>query len=102
MIRNCENEKYTHSMTSASVSLPRSCRCRGVRIPLIGGYFDRVTRMVMRNAMAVSAWLTMKSNPHMVEYQVGSKDMTQSCAMKVTTSAWTTMPGPATQDILPW
>ena len=31
MIRNCENEKYAHSITNASVRLPRSWKCAGLR-----------------------------------------------------------------------
>src|ERR1039458_4129435 len=84
MIRNWENEKYAHTMTMASRNLPRSCRWRWVSTSDMGRWRYSRTIRAMRNAIAVIAWLTMKSMPKMVENHLGSTDRIQSTAMKVT------------------
>src|ERR1035438_10695835 len=40
---NCENEKYAHTITKASISLPTSCRCRCVSTSESGGRLLKIT-----------------------------------------------------------
>src|ERR1017187_6069819 len=63
--------------------------------------YSRTIRAI-RNAIEVSAWLTMKSMPKMVENHLGSTDRIQSTAMKVTLNPQNSRPGPAMRLILPW
>ena len=71
MIRNCENEKYAHTITSASRNLPRSCRCRCVSTCVIGLRRASSTIRVIRNAIDESPWPAMISSPNIVENQCG-------------------------------
>src|SRR5580693_8939667 len=80
---NCENEKYAHTITKASMSLPTSCKCRCVSTSDSGGRLLRITSTQIRNASADSPSPAMKSKPKMVENQCGLMDRTQSMAMKV-------------------
>src|ERR1022692_3404057 len=82
-------------MTRASRNLPRSCRWRWVSTSDMGRWRYSRTIRAMRNAIAVSAWLTMKSMPKMVENHLGSTDRIQSTAMKVTLNPQKRRPGPA-------
>ena len=64
MIRNCENEKYAHSITKASISLPRSWKCVG---PMTRATSARCATAAPRTAIvkasADSPWPPMNSMP---------------------------------------
>src|ERR1039457_5575519 len=81
---NCENEKYAHTITKASSSLPTACRWRCVRTSESGGRLLRITSRQMRNATADRPSPAIKSKPKIVENQCGLIDRIQSMAMKVT------------------
>src|SRR5579871_5215185 len=87
VIRNCENEKYAHTITLASNSLPRSCKWRGVRISLIGRRYDIITMITTMNDIDDNPWPAINRSPNMVENQCGSIDSTQSVARKVRPNA---------------
>ena len=56
MIRNWENWKYAHSMTKASISLPRSCRWVGPMTFDIGSVRASSTMTAMVKAMEARPW----------------------------------------------
>ena len=96
MIRNCENEKYAHSITNANISLPRSWKCRGVQHA--GHRLARRPASPARRstkANAVSPCPTISSRPKIVENQCGSSDITQSTAAKLMVSDVDQQPGRA-------
>src|ERR1035441_141826 len=81
---NCENEKYAHTITKASISLPTSCRCRCVSTSESGGRLLKITSKQIRNATADSPSPAMKSKPKIVENQCGLIDRIQSMDMEGT------------------
>ncbi len=83
MIRNCDIEKYAHSMTNANISLPWSWKLFAVATRDIGSTRDRSASIRMANAIVDSPEPPSIRTPKMVEYQCGSSDMTQSTLMKV-------------------
>src|SRR5262245_51285168 len=78
MIRYCENEKYAHSIVNASIRFPRSWKCEGTTTLSSGRRRLSHTSTMMRNASAVRPCPPITSTPYIVEYQCGSRDMSQS------------------------
>src|SRR5579862_7912022 len=101
MIRNCENEKYAHTITSARRNFPRSCRWRCVRTRDMGSRDDRMIIRVIRNAIEESPCPAIRSSPNIVENQWGLSESTQSIDMKVMLKPQKTNPGPEIDAIFP-
>src|SRR5207244_11694724 len=78
MIKYCENEKYAHSITNASIRFPRSWKCEATTMRSSGGRRLSHTIATMRNDIADRPCPPMISTPYIVEYQCGSSDMSQS------------------------
>ena len=59
MIRNCENDRYAHSIRNANSNLPRSWKWCVVITRLSGATCDSITSTQMPNANADRPWPPM-------------------------------------------
>src|SRR5688500_14801871 len=84
MIRNWEKLMYAHSIVNAISRLPRSLSKPGLSRSRIGRVWAISEMMAIMNASVDSPLPTMNRMPQMVEYQLGSRLMTQSTAAKLT------------------
>ena len=69
---------YAQNMTKASIRLPRSRKCDGLRMPAIAFVFESCVSRKITYAYAARPQLTMNVMPNIDEYHFGWSDMTQS------------------------
>src|SRR6476659_3998850 len=81
--RNCEKFVYAHNIVKASIRLPRSRKCIGLRTPLMACVCEMVVRKNVTNANADKPAPTVKEMPNIDEYHFGSSDITQSTEASV-------------------
>src|SRR6185295_10355873 len=81
--RNCEKFVYAHSIVKASMRLPRSRKCEGLRTSFMAGLSASSVRKNVTKANAERPAPTVKAMPNIDEYQRGSSDMTQSTEVSV-------------------
>ena len=93
MMRNCDTEKYAHSMTKANISLPWSWNLSALATCDIGWNLTSSDIIRIVKAMVERPWPPSVSTPKIVEYQCGSSDMTQSMLMNVIVPTKSTRPG---------
>src|SRR5687768_1919296 len=83
--RNWEMFVYAHSIVKASIRLPRSRKCDGLRMPCMAGLSESSVRKNVTNAKAERPAPTVKAMPNIDEYHFGSSDITQSMLENVMT-----------------